>query len=52
MTDPISPVEDELCDPQHQDPSDDLPDPITGNDDEDDMDPDSDDGEPDTEGED
>lgn len=37
MTDPISPVEDELCDPKHQDPSPDLPEPLTGNDDSDDM---------------
>ena len=35
--DPKSPVEDSLDDPNHQDPSSDLPDPVEGNDDEDDM---------------
>lgn len=31
------PVEDQLDDPNHQDPSSDLPDPVEGNEDEDDM---------------
>lgn len=43
------PVEDALDDPQLQEPGD-LPTPVTGNDMEEEVDPDSDDGEPEAEG--
>ena len=51
MTDDITPREDDLTDPDKQDPSTDLPEPETGNDDEDDTGEAADTGEEDTEGE-
>lgn len=51
--DPRGPIEDDLEDETKQDPSTDLPEPLVGNEEEDDMpDEPADTGEPDTEGED
>ena len=52
MTEERGPIEDDLEDETKQDPSTDLPEPLVGNEEEDDMpDEPADIGEPDTEGE-